>query len=138
MAIGTCKNCSEEFKYYPSQKEGFYCSNKCQGEHKVREAVESGDYTRCNAVTYFKHFTSYECSSCGISDWNGNALTLQIDHIDGDTSNNLVENYRYLCPNCHTQTDTWGVKNASEEGRRRMIENNRRNGELNRIGGVVG
>jgi ribosomal protein L44E len=33
---------------------------------------------------------------------------------------------RYLCPNCHTQTDTWGVKNVSEEGRKRMNEGARK------------
>ena len=47
---------------------------------------------------------------------------MQIDHIDGNNKNDKLENYRYLCPNCHTQTETWGVKNASDEGKKRMFE----------------
>ena len=37
-------------------------------------------------------------------------ITLQLDHIDGDPANNMIENLRILCPNCHTQTETFGSK----------------------------
>jgi len=50
----------------------------------------------------------YVCSECGISEWRGKELTLHVDHIDGDRTNNTLINLRYLCPNCHQQTDTWG------------------------------
>jgi len=50
----------------------------------------------------------YECATCGMPpEWNGKTLTLQLDHIDGDTMNNLLTNLRFLCPNCHSQTDTF-------------------------------
>ena len=123
MAISICKNCDNEFKYFPSQSRGIYCSNKCQGEHKVRESIESGSYTRSNAMTYFKQTTEYKCSCCNVSEWNGKPLTLQIDHIDGKKTNNMIENLRYLCPNCHTQTETWGVKNVAPENRHKLRTN---------------
>ena len=51
------------------------------------------------------------CKECGNGQtWNGKPLTLQLDHIDGNNENNLKENLRMLCPNCHTQTPTWGFK----------------------------
>lgn len=53
----------------------------------------------------------YKCSVCGIVDWNGQKLTLQLDHIDGCPKNNVIENLRILCPNCHSQTKTYGGKN---------------------------
>lgn len=55
--------------------------------------------------------TDYKCSVCGISEWNNQPLQLQIDHIDGNFRNNRKENLRFICPNCHSQTDTWGSKN---------------------------
>lgn len=54
---------------------------------------------------------SYSCAKCGITDWNGAEITLQLDHIDGNSSNHLISNLRLLCPNCHSQTDTWCGKN---------------------------
>lgn len=55
----------------------------------------------------------YECECCGNKGiWNGRLLVLQLDHRDGDHSNHSLENLRFLCPNCHSQTDTYSGKNA--------------------------
>jgi 5-methylcytosine-specific restriction endonuclease McrA len=60
----------------------------------------------------FEYGFPYQCGICGCScEWNSNNLLLQIDHIDGDFLNNSPENLRFLCPNCHSQTDTYGSKN---------------------------
>jgi len=53
----------------------------------------------------------YNCESCGIFEWNEKPITLQVDHVDGDSGNNFPDNVRLLCPNCHTQTDTFCGKN---------------------------
>lgn len=44
----------------------------------------------------------YLCKYCGISDWKGSSLMLEIDHIDGQYWNNVRDNLQYLCPNCHS------------------------------------
>lgn len=49
----------------------------------------------------------YKCLICGLSHWLEKPITFEVDHIDGDTSNNSRENLRALCPNCHSQTPTW-------------------------------
>jgi hypothetical protein len=52
------------------------------------------------------------CGECGQDEiWNGKPLRLQLDHIDGNRHNHKRDNLRFLCPNCHTQTDTWGARN---------------------------
>lgn len=54
------------------------------------------------------------CEECGIDDlWNNKKLILQLDHIDGNNTNNNINNLRILCPNCHSQTFTFSRKHAS-------------------------
>jgi len=49
----------------------------------------------------------HECESCLTASWLGKAITLEMDHINGDRANNDRSNLRLLCPNCHSQTRTW-------------------------------
>jgi hypothetical protein len=52
-----------------------------------------------------------KCEVCGITEWQGKPITMQLDHIDGNSHNHLYDNLRLVCPNCHAQTDTWCGKN---------------------------
>jgi 5-methylcytosine-specific restriction endonuclease McrA len=53
-----------------------------------------------------------QCSECGLPpEWNGKSIVLQIDHKDGNGVNNSPYNVRFLCPNCHSQTETFGTRN---------------------------
>ena len=62
------------------------------------------------------------CSECGIKEeWNGKYLSLEMDHIDGDKHNNRRENLRYLCPNCHSQTETFRSKNYIKSSSRTWV-----------------
>ena len=63
----------------------------------------------------FKSGRSYTCEICQQGDmWCGQSLTLQVDHINGDNKNHELTNLRFLCPNCHTQTSTYGRKKRTE------------------------
>lgn len=52
-----------------------------------------------------------KCENCGLTEWLGNSIPLELDHIDGVNTNNTLENLRILCPNCHSQTITYRGKN---------------------------
>lgn len=56
---------------------------------------------------YFEH----RCSSCGLIEWLGDPIPLELDHINGDSQDNRLNNIRLLCPNCHSLTPTYRGKN---------------------------
>lgn len=53
----------------------------------------------------------YSCEKCGIAEWNGAQITLEIHHKDGNHENTKLKNLEILCPNCHSQTDNFRFKN---------------------------
>lgn len=55
----------------------------------------------------------YVCKCCDNEGfWNGKKLTLQLEHINGDNTDNRIENLCFLCPNCHSQTKTFAGRNS--------------------------
>ena len=58
----------------------------------------------------------YKCEKChNNGEWMGDKISLQLDHINGINNDNRIENLRFLCPNCHSQTDTYSGKNKKEK-----------------------
>ena len=55
------------------------------------------------------------CEVCGIEQWQGRRLAMHIDHINGIHNDHRLENLRILCPNCHSQTTTYGGRNARRQ-----------------------
>ncbi len=51
-----------------------------------------------------------KCEVCGIDKWNNKNISCELDHIDGNRTNHSLENLRILCPNCHSQTNTFRSK----------------------------
>lgn len=51
------------------------------------------------------------CEKCGITEWCGNKLMMQLHHINGINNDHRIENLQMLCPNCHSQTENYAGKN---------------------------
>lgn len=62
------------------------------------------------------------CESCYNTEWLGQSIPLELDHVDGDRTNNDKENQKLLCPNCHAFTPTYrGRKNGAAGGDRTHV-----------------
>lgn len=57
------------------------------------------------------HECNFTCQKCGNSEWLGQPIALEIEHIDGNHQNNEYSNLMVLCPNCHAQTKTYRGRN---------------------------
>ena len=53
----------------------------------------------------------HKCSVCSLKEWNNKPIPIEIDHINGTHNDNTISNLRFICPNCHAQTDTNSGKN---------------------------
>lgn len=93
------------------------CSSLCDVNYKwdlIQNKIltNTGQITNFNLRKYLL-LTNPTCEECKISShYNGKPITLEMDHMDGDSSNIRLNNVRLLCPNCHSQTSTYKAKNS--------------------------
>lgn len=76
--------------------------------------VENSPYKNGNSLKkrlIVEDILEWRCDSCDISLWLDEPITLELDHINGDNRDNRLNNLRLLCPNCHSQTDTFRGRN---------------------------
>lgn len=74
---------------------------------KVTQKVLRGYIARHNIL-------EYKCQNCGCDGtWLSRDIALEVDHINGNNSDNRIENLRYLCPNCHALTKTYRGRNKA-------------------------
>lgn len=57
-------------------------------------------------------YKEYKCENCGLTEWLGKPIPLELHHKDGNRTNNTIENFALICPNCHAFTDSYRGKNS--------------------------
>lgn len=124
--IKYCLNCGKEIplkglKNY-EYKNRKYCSIDCSIEYKYKQKIKkwkSGEWDgstgnkwidlSASIRKYLLRKYDYKCAKCGWSEINPytGTLPLEVEHIDGDATNNEEDNLTLLCPNCHSLTSTY-------------------------------
>lgn len=120
----SCPVCDKRLR----ENASIYCSKKC---HRINEKntfiskwlnreVSGNTDSATNALSSYVRSYMLEKSncSCSICGWNkrhpiDNKPLVEIDHINGDSSNSFIENLRVLCPNCHSETPTFRARNKN-------------------------
>ena len=114
-----CLHCNKEKEIKKTSREDTnkYCSLQCQKEFQFFNVTLPRFYTgelhtRRTIKSVLVHLFGNKCVLCGnTGEYNGKPLALQLDHADGNAGNDMPDNVRLLCPNCHSQTDTYVAKN---------------------------
>jgi predicted HNH restriction endonuclease len=60
----------------------------------------------------------YRCERCGIDEWMGGRILIELHHMNGDSAYNRLDNLQLLCPNCHSQTHNYCKREELREGKR--------------------
>lgn len=126
-----CLNCEKVFERKKGWSTRRYCDTKCQAEYYRKqkfELIEGGDASL--STSWYKKYLIHkhgekcmECGWCEVSKYSGN-VPIELEHIDGDSENNSLENLKLLCPNCHSLTPIYKALNAGNgrHSRRKRYE----------------
>lgn len=101
----------ENRKLYKQQMAKMSLCSEYNIESKLHRNTKTNSHKLRNKLIEFGYKES-KSELCGISEWLGKPVKLQLHHIDGNHDNNELSNLQILCPNCHSMTDNFGVYNS--------------------------
>lgn len=124
--IGICLNCNGEIIRSDGRIQGKFCSTFCHKEYEENLRFEklkyNGDVSNKTAKLYLIKTFGNKCMRCGwceVNEKSGN-VPIELEHIDGNSGNNILDNLKLLCPNCHSLTPTYKALNKGNGRHKRM------------------
>ena len=110
-----------------------FCCRKCDQQYKKRERkkhleerIKSGDYVYIRCLkAYLFEMRGHKCEICNLAEWFGKPMNLVLDHIDGDSKNDKLDNVRLICNNCDSYLPTYKSRNkGSKRTWRKVVAKN--------------
>lgn len=111
-----CKRCGNPIPH--RRRYCIDCGIEAASSRRATVLTAATDATRRYALLRER---GRRCEVCGLAEWRGQPIPIQMDHIDGNSDNNSPENLRLLCPNCHAQTPTFTRRNKGNSRSKRNI-----------------
>ena len=134
----TCKQNPNKIKFYHSPKAGGQRGLVGWSKGKIFEKenlernlqlIESGEYKKFGEThirrrikKYLIHKHGHKCMICGLTEWRGVQIPLVADHIDGNSENNDLSNFRIICNNCDSILPTFKAKNTGKGRKGRYLK----------------
>lgn len=114
-----CLNCGKEV----SSNIAKYCSNKCQGQYSwsLKKLTDPNTWDARTLRKWALEKFNSTCQKCFLDTWLDQPITVEVEHMDGNSQNNQFENLTLLCPNCHSQTSTYKGRNKGNGRWKRRI-----------------
>lgn len=114
----SCVFCHQQFTKRWSKK---FCNFQCQQKYQREQKLLNGTLGNFASKKYLIETNGHKCQSCLMNSWLEQPIPLELEHIDGDYKNNLIENLKLLCPNCHALTPTYKGRNRGNGRHYRRI-----------------
>jgi len=120
MNTSKCSLCDKTIIYNKWTNTGKFCDNKCQAKFRTNIQNESnkkllleGRLTLRSTIkkTLLYMGKEHKCDICGITDWLDKPISMVLDHINGKANDNSIDNLRFLCHNCDSQSDHYKGRN---------------------------
>ena len=120
-----CLNCGKPLPYL--KKENDFCSKTCYNEYRYNSLIErwingenftkGGHQVTTFIKRYLMNIHNNKCEKCNWGEEHPitHTVPLAVHHIDGDCTNNKIENLQLLCPNCHSLTENFGSLNKNSK-----------------------
>lgn len=107
-----------DYKGKQGANESLHGNNQISAIEKLFSSGNYKDYCetalRNKAKKLLIHRNGHKCSVCGYTEWNNQPIPLTCDHIDGNSQNCQLDNFRLICANCDRQQQTFGSKNKGK------------------------